>query len=188
MATIIGCVKEYESRGERFREAYHYYRQIAQRDFPQHFSQRFGDLDGSTNMLPKAYRQQVPVIVTGSSRQSIDWIAEYSNAWLYYFIEASHLSSVLNTWQETSKLYSKDGKSKPFAQGLFLDLSKDPDHPVTRIHSGMRVGRNTLIEYLYKIQDMGVNHLAFNLKLSQRPVTEVINELMEYVLPHFKNS
>lgn len=184
----FGLSKEYENRGERFKEAYHYYRQAAQRDFPQHSSPRFGDLDVATNMLPKAYQEQVPVVVTGSSRQDINWIAENSNAWLYYFIQASHLSSVLNTWQETSKLYSRDGKPKPFAQGLFLDLSKDPDHPVTRIHSGMRVGRNTLIEYLYRIQDMGVNHLTFNLKLSQRPAMDVVSELAEYVLPHFNNN
>lgn len=184
----FGVSSDYVDRGERFTEAFHYFRKAAQSDFPQHSSPRFGELDGTTNMLPKAYREPVPVIVTGSSRQNITWISEHSDAWLYYFIEARYLAPLLKTWQEASQIHSKDGRPKPFAQGLFLDLAEDPDFPVTHIHSGMRVGRNTLIDYLDRIQGMGVNHMAFNLKLSKRPALEVISELATYVLPHFPSN
>lgn len=181
----FGLSQEYDERGERFREAYHYFRQAAEHEFPQHFSARFGELDDSLNLLPKAHQSRVPVVVTGSSRQDINWIAEHSDAWLYYFIDASRLSPLLHTWKVASKAFTQDGLPKPFAQGLFLDLASNPDHPVQSIHSGMRVGRNTLIKYLKRIQDMGVNHLTFNLKLSQRPAVEVVSELAEFVLPHF---
>lgn len=181
----FGLTKEYDERGERFREAYQYFRQISENEFPKYYSARFGELNGSLNLLPKAHQSRVPVVVTGSSRQEINWIAEHSDAWLYYFIDASRLSPLLHSWKVASKVFTKDGLPKPFAQGLFLDLVRDPDHPVQPIHSGMRVGRNTLIKYLKRIQIMGVNHVAFNLKLSQRPAVEVVSELAEFVLPHF---
>lgn len=55
-------------------------------------------------------------------------------------------------------------------------------------HSGLRVGRNRLIDYLGGLQQLGVNHVAFNLKASRRPATEVLQELAEFVLPAFPSN
>lgn len=71
---------------------------------------------------------------------------------------------------------------------MFFDLSENPDHPAQRIHSGLRVGRNSLIEYLYWLKALGVNHVALNLKASRRPAREVLQELSEYVLPDFPSN
>ena len=42
-----------------------------------------------------------------------------------------------------------------------------------------------LIDYLHAYEDAGVNHVMFGLKNGTRPAAEVIQELGEYVLPHF---
>jgi hypothetical protein len=41
------------------------------------------------------------------------------------------------------------------------------------------------VDYLAQLQEAGVNHLALNLRPSRRPASEVVQELGEFVLPHF---
>jgi hypothetical protein len=48
--------------------------------------------------------------------------------------------------------------------------------------------QNRLIDYLGGLQQLGVNHVAFNLKASRRPATEVLQELAEFVLPAFPSN
>ena len=88
-------------------------------------------------------------------------------------------------WKTVSGQAAGEGVFKPFAQGLFFDLSEDPNLPVQRIHSGIRAERNAFIGYLTRLQKLGVNHIAMNLKASRRPAKEVLLELAEFVLPLF---
>jgi hypothetical protein len=83
-----------------------------------------------------------------------------------------------------------DGENtfKPFSQGLFFELLEEPDAPVQPIHSGMAAGRNALLERLAQLREVGVNHVALNLRASKRPAKEVLLELAEYVLPHFPSA
>src|SRR5690625_7330565 len=69
--------------------------------------------------------------------------------------------------------------------GGFLDLSPDPDEPFQRIPGGLRAGRNGLVEYLQQAQTVGFSHAALNAKVSRQPYVEVLEELADYVLPHF---
>ncbi|MOA44282.1 hypothetical protein D3C78_1665330 [compost metagenome] len=73
---------------------------------------------------------------------------------------------------------------KPYGYGTFFDLDRDPNLPLQpgRV---MRAGRNTLIDLWRRQQDQGVCHVALNFKPQHRPAAEVIDELGEYVLPHF---
>jgi hypothetical protein len=50
------------------------------------------------------------------------------------------------------------------------------------------MGRKTLIDRWYKHQEQGVTHVALNLKPSQRPAEDVLDELGEHVLPLFGRS
>lgn len=49
----------------------------------------------------------------------------------------------------------------------------------------MRLGRNYLLELLGTLNEMGVNHVSFGLRKSERPVEDVIAELGKYVVPEF---
>jgi len=183
----FGLEADYESRGERFREAYEMFVAATQNRFPQHHSLRYGSLTGNLDMVPHPTIGRIPAIVTGRSRQDIDWIAKHADGWLYYFIDPEKLKPLIETWREACHQQAP-GVFKPFAQGLFFDLAESPHHPIEKIHSGLRTGRNNLKNYLEYLQAIGVNHLALNMKASKRPVHEVMEELADYVLPDFQNA
>lgn len=50
---------------------------------------------------------------------------------------------------------------------------------------GCRSGARPLIGLWQKQRDLGVNHIALNLKMARRPAAEIIDELGEHVLPLF---
>jgi len=74
---------------------------------------------------------------------------------------------------------------KPFAQSLYIDLTENPNTPASPIHLGIRVGRNGLVSHLASLQEIGVNHVLFNVKFSTRPIDDVLAELGEFVVPQF---
>jgi len=41
------------------------------------------------------------------------------------------------------------------------------------------------MSHLASLQEIGVNHVLFNLKFSTRPIDEVLAELGEFVVPQF---
>jgi luciferase-type oxidoreductase len=125
------------------------------------------------------------VLVTGRSRQDMEWIAKHADGWFYYFMGPAQVAELTAMWREVVKRENKEPVFKPFAQGFFFDLDPDPNFPPHSIHSGMRVGRNRMVDYLARLEELGVNHVALNLKASRRPAEEVIQELAEFVLPHF---
>lgn len=181
----FGLEDDYDTRGERFREAYGMFRAATESVFPEHQSARFGTLAGNLTLLPAPVHGRIPAIVTGRSRQDMDWIAKNSDGWLYYFISPDQLAPLTSMWKEMVARECGEETFKPFAQGMFFDLDADPNYPLQRIHSGIRAGRNAFIEYLALLQKLGVNHVAMNMKASRRPAKEVLLELAEFVLPHF---
>ena len=98
--------------------------------------------------------------------------------------QISFQSQVLEQWQAALK---NSGQTwKPFSQSLYIDLMENPDTPASSIHLGYRFGRNHLIAHLEQLRDIGVNHVTFNIRFSSRPVPEVLDELIEFVVPQFK--
>lgn len=179
----FGLESDFDTRGERFREAFEMYVSVTENSFPVFKSERFGQLNGNLDLMPHTVHGKIPVIVTGHSRQNLNWIAKHADGWLYYFMPPDQVKCVVDMWRE-----SCEAVFKPFAQGLFFDLADSPSYPLEMIHSGIRIGRNSLLGYLNYLQDIGVNHLAMNLKASQRPASEVMQELAEYVLPEFPSN
>jgi len=92
-------------------------------------------------------------------------------------------AQVIDQW--TTALNDAQQGWKPFAQSLYIDLTENPDTPASPIHLGIRVGRNGLISHLASLQEIGVNHVLFNLKFSTRPIVDVLTELREFVVPKF---
>ncbi len=181
----FGLEEEFQTRGERFREAFEFFRVATESAYPSATFPKFGSLDGTVDLIPKPAFQRIPMLVTGQSRQPLEWIAKNSDGWFYYFMEAEQTAGLTRAWREAVERECGSSLFKPFAQGLFFDLDPDPNAPPRRIHSGLRVGRNALIGHLSKLQASGVHHLALNLKASRRPALEVLEELSEFVLPLF---
>lgn len=75
--------------------------------------------------------------------------------------------------------------NKPFMQPLYVDRQKDDDFKPQPIHLGLRIGTNYLIEYLHCIEDIGVKHIALNLRFNSRDMDRTLEQLAEKVLPHF---
>ena len=55
---------------------------------------------------------------------------------------------------------------KPAVQSLYVDLTKDPQAPPRPIHLGFRLGVNHLRAYLKSLEEIGVNHVALNLRFN----------------------
>ena len=170
----------FETRGERFRESLYVFKQALENSFPT-VDSPLSKMAG-TDLLPKPFAQNIPTLVTGSSRQTPEWIAAHGDGWMYYTRDVAAQTKTIQQWR---RLTQEHGVFKPFGQATYLDLASDPNAEATRIHQGFRIGRNQLLEYLETWRDIGINHIAFNLKYGQRPASEVIEELAEYVLPHF---
>ncbi|OOE01158.1 LLM class oxidoreductase [Anoxybacillus kestanbolensis] len=166
-----------EDRSELFREAVAVIRKAWKEHFPTIDSTRVHLANG--DLLPKPKLSDIPLMVTGHSGQSPEWIAENSDGWIYYPRGLKFQKMLIDNWRSLTDEF------KPFTQSLYIDLTEDPNHAPIPIHLGFRTGRNFVIEFLAALQDAGVNHVIINLKYGQRPVEEVIEELGEFVLPHF---
>lgn len=171
----------FETRDESFRNAFEFIRATSHR--PVEWDNQKAAYSGQVDLLPKSFAGDIPLFVTGHSRQSLDWIAKNADGWLMYPRPLEQQRTVLAQWTDT--LNTADITWKPFSQSLYIDLVNDPDAPKTPIHLGYRLGRNTLISHLDALQTMGVNHVTFNVRFSSRPVDHVLDELCEYVIPAF---
>ena len=126
--------------------------------------------------------QHVPMLVVGSSRQSVQWIAQHADAWATYHREEDRQQNRIRMWQQALEQRAQ-GEAKPFIQSLQLDLLDDPKADAEPINLGMRCGREALIAYLHRIQRLGVAHVLLNLVNSQRTARDVVAELGTEVLP-----
>lgn len=166
-----------DDKAELFREALSVSRQVWNHEFSDISTQRV-EMQGG-DVLPKPLLKDIPVLITGKSRQSMDWIAANGDGWLYYPRRVEHQEKTIRQWRALTPHF------KPFAQSLYFDLASDPDEPPTPIFLGFKGGRNFLVDYLGELKQIGVNHVALSLKNGTRPAHEVVEELAEFVVPHF---
>ena len=172
----------YENRGEQFRDAFTYIRSAAD-SFPVLDSNQYGDLNGQVDALPKPIGHKLPMLVTGHSRQSLAWIAERGDAWMYYPRNFYMQEHNIKDWRaEVAKTSEYD---KPFMQSLYIDLQDDDDFKPMPIHLGFKIGANYLREYLQHLKQMGVNHVGINLRLNTKDTVQTLESLAEKILPHF---
>jgi len=171
-----------EARGERFRESFALLRRVNEERFPDIDSQLGSVHD--VDLLPKPVSGKLPMLVTGSSRQSTEWIAVQSDGWITYPRPLAAQSEAIVKWREATA-GATPGRFKPFAQSLYIDLADDPHTSPTPIHLGFRLGQTLLIDILRKLESCGVNHVILNLKYGQRPAGEVLEELGAVVVPLF---
>ena len=173
----------FAERGELFRESYDYIRQMAN-ERPQ-FANAFGSVGGGMDMLPKPVGGNLPMLVTGSSQQTNDWIASNADGWMTYPRPAGPQSQLISEFR--ARILAADETDKPVMEPLYIDLAADPDTPPTPIHLGIRTGVNQLRDYLATRQHIGVNHVALNLRFNRADIQTTLEKLASELLPEFSD-
>ncbi|MFA3919781.1 LLM class oxidoreductase [Ruegeria hyattellae] len=173
----------FPDRGARFRDSVDYIHGIAG-DYPV-FANAHGVLDSGIDMLPKPSGGRLPMLITGGSQQSPDWIAENGDGWMTYPRNIGAQASVVADYR--SRIASLGCGDKPVMQSLYVDLTDDPDTSPQPIHLGFRSGTNYLRSYLNEIRSIGVNHVALNLRFNQADIETTMKRLADDLLPDFSN-
>lgn len=167
-----------ETKTARFQEAINVMKEVWRSSFPLVHSEHV-HLRGDTNVLPKPILKDIPIIVTGFSGQTLEWISEHSDGWMSYPRNSVLQEKFIHDYRHLA------GRFKPFAQSLHVDLAEDPDEAPTYMRLGFRSGRQFLIEHLKELEEIGVNHVILNFKEAQRPTNEIIQEIAEEIVPYF---
>lgn len=173
--------KDISTKSELFRDSFFYLKAL-QENHPRHQSEYYGGVQGNLDLLPK-YAEKTPMLVTGHSGQSLDWIAEHSDGWIYYPRDFHFLEQNLFRWKNA--LENTNQNWKPYLQSLYLDLLNADKASPKSIHLGFQSGSQYALSHLKALERHGVNHVIINLKYSSRPAEEVLEELGEKVLPYF---
>lgn len=171
----------YTDRGARFRDSLAYIRAMAEAS-PIHRGGQ-GTLDGSIDMLPKPSAGRLPVLITGGSQQSPDWVAEHGDGWMTYPRDPAHQRTVVEAYHACAR--TAGAPRKPVMQSLYIDLALEDDADPRPIHLGFRSGIGFLKSYLAALQAGGINHIALNLRFNGAEVDDTLKRLAENLLPHF---
>ena len=131
-------------------------------------------------MQPSSAR--VPMVVVGSARQSLQWIAANADAWATYHRDEVRQEGRIGLWRSALRERA-GGETKPFVQSLHLDLLACPDAPATPIELGLRTGRHQLASYLARMKHAGIGHVMLHLAPGLRPALDIVDEIGQQVLP-----
>ena len=171
----------FEDRGARFRASFDYIRRVAEGSAS--FENAYGRPDGRMDLLPKPTGSRVPLLVTGSSQQSPDWIAQHGDGWMVYPRDAASQARVVREYR--ARTAAADRAPRPVMQPLYIDLLEEPDAGPTPIHLGVRTGARHLLAYLKSLEAAGVNHVALNLRHNRRDIETTLRQLADAILPAF---
>jgi len=124
---------------------------------------------------------RIPMLVVGSARQSLQWIAEHADGWATYHREEATQEGRIGLWHQAQQ--QKLGTvRRPFVQSAQLDLLEDPTAPATPLDLGLRGGSAAVVAYLARMRALGVSHVMFNLS-ARRPADEVIEQIGSEIIP-----
>jgi len=171
----------FENRGSLFQESYDYIRHMGESS--PRFRNAFGRVDGGIDMLPKPTAGKIPLLVTGLSQQSSDWVAANADGWMTYPRPAGSQSILIEEYR--ARLEATGKSNKPVMEPLYIDLAADPDAPPNSIHLGLQLGVNPLREYLESRRVIGVNHVALNLRFNAGNTEATLATLAEQIIPEF---
>jgi luciferase-type oxidoreductase len=172
---------DWHQRDALFRENLRVIRRVLMEEFPN-VQSSYGALIGTADLVPKPFAR-LPILITGSSRQSFEWVAEHADGWITYPRDLARQAELVAKWRAVVETVSP-GVFKPFSQSLYVDLADAPAEPPRPIHLGFRAGRNFVIDFLSELAGAGVNHVILNLKYGHRPARDVLEEIGQEVLPH----
>ena len=177
----------FPDRGERFRQSMAYIRAMAE-DYPQ-FSNNHGTTQGHMDMLPKPVGGRIPLLITGGSQQDPTWVAQHGDGWMTYPRDAASQGRVVADYRRRSRMAdgADGGPDKPVMQSLYIDLLDDPAAPPRPIHLGFQSGTNFLRGYLQELRELGINHVALNLRFNQADTETTLKRLADDLLGEFNS-
>ncbi|MBO9436330.1 LLM class oxidoreductase [Ruegeria sp. R13_0] len=173
--------QSFEDRGARFRDSVEYIRAVGSA-YPTHQKAQ-GKLNGGIDLLPKPHGTRLPMLITGGSQQSPDWVAQNGDGWMTYPRNAAAQGQVIAAYRR--RLKAAGQPDKPVMQSLYVDVVADPSAPPRPIHLGFQSGTDFLRGYLREIETLGVNHVALNLRFNQAPIDTTLEHLADTLLPDF---
>ncbi|MEM9533850.1 MAG: LLM class oxidoreductase [Pseudomonadota bacterium] len=168
-------------RGARFRNSYRYIRQMS--DTTPRVSSPHGQVGGGMDLLPKPVAGRLPMLVTGASQQSPDWLAANGDGWMTYPRPAAQQAQTIADYR--ARIAQAGVFDKPVLEPLYIDLVADRAAPPQPIHLGLRLGVDALRDYLKARARIGVNHVALNLRFNSASAEQTLSTLAEEILPHF---
>jgi len=171
----------FADHGARFRASFDYIQRMW--DPQPAFDNLYGSPRGGMDMLPKPVSGKIPLLITGGSQQTADWLGRNGDGWMTYPRGTTALAQVIAGWRANVRVAG--GPDKPVMQPLYVDLAEDPDTPPQPVHLGFRLGVNTLRIYLKSLEDIGVNHVALNLRFNQADIETTLKRLADDILPDF---
>ena len=134
-------------------------------------------------MLPKPVAGRLPLLITGGSQQDPEWIAQNGEGWITYPRAIETQAQIISGWR--SRIEAGGGPAKPAVQSLYVDLVEDPHASPQPIHLGFRSGINALRVYLKSLEEIGINHVALNLRFNQADIETTLQRLADELLPDF---
>ncbi|WGW05982.1 LLM class oxidoreductase [Tropicibacter oceani] len=173
----------FEDRGARFRDSVDYIRAMAE-PYPQRQTAQ-GRLAGGIDMLPKPTGGQLPLLITGGSQQSPDWVARNGDGWMTYPRDAGCQGRVVAEYRR--RINEAGLPDKPVMQSLYVDLVDRADAPPRPIHLGFQSGTDYLRRYLSEIRTLGINHVALNLRFNGAGIEPTMQRLADEILPDFSS-
>ncbi len=158
---------------ERFRESVHIIRQAWAEEFPQ-LDSTYGVTNGRLDLLPKPTTEALPLLVTGYAGQSLEWIAEHGDGWVFYQRDLAGIDDALGEYRTLT--------DDPYVQVMHVDLDTDPSASGEPIHQGYAAGVEWFRERLQAMDDRGVDHVMINVRHGGRDVRGVLSEFAEEVI------
>ena len=171
----------FAERGAAFRESFDYIRHMGENS--PAFENGFGSSKGGLDMLPKPTSGKLPLLITGGSQQDPEWIARNGDGWMTYPRNTGVQARIISDWR--ARVEAVSDADKPMMQPLYVDLTEDPDTSPQPIHLGFRLGVNHLRDYLRSLEQIGMNHVALNLRFNQADIETTLKRLADDVLPDF---
>jgi luciferase-type oxidoreductase len=176
---------DFDQRSALFRENVRVIRTVLAEEFPK-IQSSYGALTGTADLVPKPMTP-LPMLVTGHSGQTLEWIARNADGWITYPRGLQRQAEVAAHWRAAVGT-AAPGAFKPFVQSFYVDLSDDPDAAPSPIHLGYRGGRHFVLRFLEAVRSIGVNHVILNFKYGARNAGEVLEEIGKEILPQLAAS
>ncbi len=163
---------------ERYRTTIKSLRQLWQSNAPD-ISNAIFELseESGLQVLPK--HKAIPMFGTGYSKQSIEWLKQNMDGWIFYAQHFQDQKQLVEQWHKDNEIF------KPFINILFVDLSSNPNETVKPIKGGYRTGRKMLLEILKAYETIGTNHIILRFINKDRQLKDIINEVGMYIVPYF---
>lgn len=172
---------DFAERAEAFRESVELIKTLTEQHFPQFNGKHYGNLTGNLDLLPKP-DYPLPIVAIGRARQELEWLANVPDAWIWHGVNPDDTANIIKTLAD---LRQKDTPTA-FGYAQFVEVKDNPNEPARLFNNiYLRGGAKGLAEFWAKEQEKGLSHLALNLKPTNRPADEVLQELAEYVLTKF---